>query len=205
MNLDRALVLLLASVSAVSGFAPGFASRQTSRVVTGSTLFSEDAAVSEVAEAPAAPEAEAPAAPAEEKPAQAVYDTQIYIGNLSFETVESDLRAAFQQHGTVTKVSMPLNRETMKSRGFGFVTMANAEETATAIAAVNESEIAGRTVYASESLPKEKVADSKKKYQANKQSKHFHLLHSFAACGFFHTQKHTPNDLCVTNIFAPSI
>jgi len=159
MNLDRAFILLLASVSAVSGFAPGFASsRQTSRVVTGSTLFSEEAAVS--VEAPAA----APAA--DETPA---FDTQIYVGNISFDTAESDLRAAFQKHGTVTKISLPLNRETMKSRGFAFVTMSNAEETAAAIAAVNESEISGRTVYASESLPKEKVAEGKKKYQAKKQ------------------------------------
>mmetsp|Transcript_5887 Transcript_5887/g.7440 ORF Transcript_5887/g.7440 Transcript_5887/m.7440 type:complete len:365 (-) Transcript_5887:1377-2471(-) len=164
MYLDRALILLLASVGAVSGFAPGFTSRQTSRVVSGSTLFSEEAAVSVDAEAPAA---EAPAAAVEEP--QSTYDTQIYIGNLSFDTAESDLRAAFQQHGSVTKVSMPLNRETMKSRGFAFVTMSNAEETAAAIAAVNESEITGRTVYASESLPKEKVAEGKKKYQAKKQ------------------------------------
>lgn len=156
MNLDRALILLLASVNAVSGFAPSFTSRQTSRVVTGSTLFSEEAA------------AETPAAAVEEP--QSTFDTQIYVGNISFDTVESDLRAAFQEHGTVTKISMPLNRETGKSRGFAFVTMTNAEETAAAIAAVNESEISGRTVYASESLPKEKVAEGKKKYQAKKQS-----------------------------------
>ena len=160
MNLDRALILLLASVSAVSGFAPGFTSRQTSRVVSGSTLFSDEAAVSTDAETPAA---------AVEEP-QSTYDTQIYVGNISFDTVESDLRAAFQEHGTVKKISMPLNRETMKSRGFAFVTMSNAEETAAAIEAVNESEITGRTVYASESLPKDQVAEGKKKYQARKQS-----------------------------------
>lgn len=173
MNLDRALILLLASVSAVSGFAPGFTSRQTSRVVSGSTLFSEEAAVSADAEAPAV-----------EEP-QSTFDTQIYVGNISFDTVESDLRAAFQQHGTVTKISMPLSRETMKSRGFAFVTMSNAEETAAAIEAVNESEITGRTVYASESLPKEKVAEGKKKYQAKKQSELTSSALS-AACGFLH-------------------
>ena len=160
MNLDRALLFLLASVSAVSGFAPGFATPQTSRLVTGSTLFSEEAAVSVDAEAPAEPG----------------FDTQIYVGNISFDTVESELRAAFAEHGTVTKVSMPLDRETMKSRGFAFVTMSNADEHAAAIAAVNESEICGRTVYASESLPKEKVAESKKKYQAKKQSKRHYLF-----------------------------
>ena len=78
MNLDRALILLLASVSAVSGFAPGFTSRQTSRVVSGSTLFSDEAAVSTDAETPAA---------AVEEP-QSTYDTQIYVGNISFDTVE---------------------------------------------------------------------------------------------------------------------
>ena len=175
MNLDRALIFLLASVSAVSGFAPGFTSRQTSRVVSGSTLFSDEAAVST--------DAETPAAAVEE---QSTYDTQIYVGNISFDTVESDLRAAFQEHGTVKKISMPLNRETMKSRGFAFVTMSNAEETAAAIEAVNESEITGRTVYASESLPKDQVAEGKKKYQARKQSE---LTSSalLAACCFLHT------------------
>ena len=48
--------------------------------------------------------------------------------------------------------------------------MSNADEHAAAIEGVNESEVAGRTVYVSESLPKEKVAENKKKYQANKQS-----------------------------------
>ena len=48
--------------------------------------------------------------------------------------------------------------------------MSNADEHAAAIEGVNESEVAGRTIYVSESLPKEKVAENKKKYQANKQS-----------------------------------
>ncbi|KAL7453264.1 hypothetical protein ACHAWC_005628 [Mediolabrus comicus] len=155
MILDRALIILLASVSAVSGFAPGFASPQTSRLVTGSTLFSEEASVS-VDSAAAATEAPK-------------FDTQIYVGNISFDTVESELRAAFSEHGTVTNVSMPLNRETMKSRGFAFVTMSNADEHAAAIAGIDQTELGGRTVYASESLPKDKVSESKKKYQANKQ------------------------------------
>lgn len=157
MILDRALIFLLASVSAVSGFAPGFASPQTSRLVTGSTLFSEEASVSVDTAAAAA---EAPK-----------FDTQIYVGNISFDTVESELRAAFSEHGTVTNVSMPLNRETMKSRGFAFVTMSNADEHAAAIAGIDQTELGGRTVYASESLPKDQVSDNKKKYQANKQSK----------------------------------
>ena len=188
MILDRALIFLLASVSAVSGFAPGFASPQTSRLVTGSTLFSEEASVSVDSAAAAATEAPK-------------FDTQIYVGNISFDTVESELRAAFSEHGTVTNVSMPLNRETMKSRGFAFVTMSNADEHAAAIAGIDQTELGGRTVYASESLPKDQVSENKKKYQANKQSKntitktcnnmsnslftcinHTHLVLSFFIC-----------------------
>ena len=119
------------------------------------TLFSEEASVSVDSAATEAPK----------------FDTQIYVGNISFDTVESELRAAFSEHGTVTNISMPLNRETMKSRGFAFVTMSNADEHAAAIAGVDQTELGGRTVYASESLPKDQVSEHKKKYQANKQSK----------------------------------
>lgn len=169
MNLDRALVLLLASVSAVAGFTT-CVGPQASRVAfapktrVASPLFSE---VEEAAEATA--EEAAPAAAEEAAPASPKFDTAIYVGNISFDTVESDLREAFASHGSVQKIQMPLDRNTGRSRGFAFVTMANAEEHAAAIEGVNESEVAGRTVYVSESLPKEKVAENKKKYQANKQ------------------------------------
>lgn len=171
MNLDKALVLLLASVSAVAGFAPSapaafsVASSRVARVA--SPLYSE---VEEAAEAPAAVE-EAPAAAEEAPPAPAApaFDTAIYVGNVSFEAVESEIRSAFAEHGSVQKVQMPLDRNTGRSRGFAFVTMSNADEHAAAIEAVNESDISGRTVYVSESLPKDKVGENKKKYQANKQ------------------------------------
>ena len=81
------------------------------------------------------------------------------------------LRAAFSAHGTVKKLTLPLDRNTNRSRGFAFVLMSNADETAAAISALNESEVGGRTIYVSESLPKEKVADNKKKYIKKKESK----------------------------------
>jgi nucleolin len=162
MNLDRAFVLLLASVNAVAGFTPSapHASTRVAQFVPqqirpASVLFSE---VEEAAEAPATEEA-----------AEPTFDTSIYIGNLSFDAVESDIRGAFAEHGSVQKVQMPLDRETGRSRGFAFVTMSNAEEHAAAIEALNESEVAGRTIYVSESLPKEKVAENKKKYLDRKK------------------------------------
>ena len=92
MNLDRAFVLLLASVNAVAGFAPSAPHASTrlaqfvpQQIRPASILFSE---VEEAAEAPVAeaPVAEAPVAeePAAEEPAEPAFDTSIYIGNLSF-------------------------------------------------------------------------------------------------------------------------
>ena len=185
MNLDTALVLLIASINAVAGFSPSFSasftSQHASRVafvspkvrVASSALLSE---VEEAAEATtvaeeASVEPTDPEASEEEQPAEPEFDTAIYIGNISFDAAEGDLRSAFSAHGTVQKVQMPLNRETGRSRGFAFVTMSNAEEHAAAIEALNETELAGRTIYVSESLPKEKVNENKKKYQNRKQSK----------------------------------
>jgi len=66
---------------------------------------------------------------------------------------------------------MPRNRESGKGRGFAFVAMSNLEEHLAAIEALNKSEIAGRIVYISESLPKDQVAAAKKKYKDQKKNK----------------------------------
>ena len=99
MNLDRALVLLLASVSAVAGFTPcrpaSFAVRsQQSAGIVKTALFSE---VEEATEAPAEAPVEAAAAPA-----AAEYDTSIYVGNISFGEFDSDvLEKIFLVYGRI--------------------------------------------------------------------------------------------------------
>lgn len=177
MNLDKAFVLLFASIGAVAGFAPSgpaafsVATHQNvQKVRIASAIFSEveESTEAPAVEAEAAPVEAAVEAPVEAAPAPAAFDTAIYIGNVSFDAVESEIRAAFAEHGTIQKVQMPLDRETGRSRGFAFVTMSNQEEHVGAIEAMNESEVAGRTIYVSESLPKEKVAENKKKYTAKK-------------------------------------
>jgi RNA recognition motif-containing protein len=90
--------------------------------------------------------------------------------NINLDATESELRSAFESHGAVKKLTLPLDKNTQRPRGFAFVQMSNADETAAAIAALNESEIGGRTIYVSESLPKEKVGENKKKYEGKKQS-----------------------------------
>jgi RNA recognition motif-containing protein len=84
--------------------------------------------------------------------------------------------ALFTEYGSVAKINMPIDRETGRPRGFAFVNMSSAEEHAAAIAALNESEVGGRTIYVSESVPKEKYAANKDKYDATRKPSKFCTL-----------------------------
>lgn len=79
----------------------------------------------------------------------------IYVGNLSFKATDADLRAAFEPHGQVQSAKVVEDRETGRSRGFGFVEMPNDEEARKAIEAVNNKEVAGRAVRVNEARPRE--------------------------------------------------
>jgi cold-inducible RNA-binding protein len=80
---------------------------------------------------------------------------KLYVGNLSFDTGESDLRAAFEAHGTVESVAVVSDKFTGRSRGFGFVEMNNAEEAKKAMAELNEKELDGRKLNVNEARPRE--------------------------------------------------
>ena len=78
----------------------------------------------------------------------------IFVGNLSFNTGEDELRQMFEQYGQVDRVSIMTDRDTGRSRGFGFVEMTNAEEGDKAIAALNGTQMGGRTLNVNEARPK---------------------------------------------------
>jgi len=78
----------------------------------------------------------------------------IFVGNLDFNISEDELRNLFGTYGQVDRVSIVTDRDTGRSRGFGFVEMANAEEGEKAIAALNGSQLAGRTLNVNEARPK---------------------------------------------------
>ena len=78
---------------------------------------------------------------------------KIYVGNLSFQTTADDLREAFAQHGTVTSAQVVSDRETGRSRGFGFVEMADGADEA--IAAFNGVQFQGRQLTVNEAKPRE--------------------------------------------------
>ena len=78
----------------------------------------------------------------------------IFVGNLDFNTSEQDLRQVFEAYGQVDRVSIMTDRDTGRSRGFGFVEMANAEDGEKAIAALNGSQIGGRKLNVNEARPR---------------------------------------------------
>jgi RNA recognition motif-containing protein len=80
--------------------------------------------------------------------------TNIYIGNLSYDATEDDIRQAFAAFGEVSSVKIITDRETGRSRGFAFVEMPDANQAKEAIEAVNLSDIAGRRVTVNEARPK---------------------------------------------------
>ena len=78
----------------------------------------------------------------------------IFVGNLSFNTGEDELRQMFEQYGQVDRVAIMTDRDTGRSRGFGFVEMTNDEDGEKAIAALNGSQLGGRTLNVNEARPK---------------------------------------------------
>lgn len=79
---------------------------------------------------------------------------KMYVGNLSFNTTEDELRELFSQHGEVTSVSLVNDRETGRPRGFGFVEMADNAQAQAAIAALNGTSFGGRDLTVNEARPK---------------------------------------------------
>jgi RNA recognition motif-containing protein len=78
----------------------------------------------------------------------------LFVGNISFQTSEAELQALFEPFGEVTRVQILTDRETGRSRGFGFVEMANDEDAAKAIGALNGKEVNGRALNVNEARPK---------------------------------------------------
>ena len=83
---------------------------------------------------------------------------KLYVGNLAFETSSNDLQTLFAQAGTVESVSLIEDRETGRSRGFGFVEMSTKEEGAAAVAQFNGKDLGGRTLKVNEAKPRENRA-----------------------------------------------
>ena len=79
----------------------------------------------------------------------------IYVGNLSYEVTKEDLTTVFEEYGTVSRVSLPTDRETGRPRGFGFVEMGTEEEESKAIESLDGAEWMGRELRVNKARPRE--------------------------------------------------
>jgi cold-inducible RNA-binding protein len=79
----------------------------------------------------------------------------IYVGNLAFSATEQDLRQLFEPYGAVDEIRVIMDRETGRSKGFGFVEMPDGSAARAAIAKLQGHEIAGRTLTVNEAKPRE--------------------------------------------------
>jgi len=79
---------------------------------------------------------------------------KLYVGNMSFDTEESDLRKAFEEHGTVDSVAIITDRDTGRSKGFGFVEMSDDTQAQAAIEAMNDKDFMGRTLKVNKAKPR---------------------------------------------------
>ncbi len=80
----------------------------------------------------------------------------IFVAKLNFDTQEYDLRAAFEEYGQVDSVKIIMDKFTGRSKGFGFVEMANDDEGYNAIENLNEAELDGRTIVVKKAEPRER-------------------------------------------------
>ncbi len=82
-------------------------------------------------------------------------DTRLYVGNLSYNSIESDIEELFGQAGTVDKCELMLDKFTSRSRGFAFVDMSTPEEANEAVNMFNEKDLDGRSLRVNIAKPRE--------------------------------------------------
>lgn len=80
---------------------------------------------------------------------------KLYVGNLSYDVTDSALEQMFQEYGEVRSAQVIMDRDTGRSKGFGFVEMGNDNEAQAAIAALNGKQVGGRQLTVNEARPKE--------------------------------------------------
>jgi RNA recognition motif-containing protein len=85
----------------------------------------------------------------------------VYIGNLSYEATEEDLKQVFSEYGSVKRVSLPTDRETGRIRGFAFVDMTKDDEEQSAISNLDGAEWMGRQIKVNKAKPREENRDNR--------------------------------------------
>lgn len=93
---------------------------------------------------------------------------KLYVGNLSYDTTDSDLNNLFGPHGTVQSAQVIMDRDAGRSKGFGFVEMNSDQEAQAAIAALNGQDVKGRALTVNEARPREERGGSRGGYSGSR-------------------------------------
>ena len=94
---------------------------------------------------------------------------KLYVGNLPYSMTDSDLQTLFSAHGTVRSAQVIMDRDTGRSKGFGFVEMDSNEQAQAAINALNGKEINGRALTVNEARPREERSGGSRGYAGSKR------------------------------------
>ena len=94
--------------------------------------------------------------------------TKIYVGNLPFSATDAEVRELFAAHGTVESVSIITDRDTGRSKGFGFVEMGSDQEAQAAIQALNGHEVNGRALTVNEARPREERGGNRRGFAGSR-------------------------------------
>jgi len=81
--------------------------------------------------------------------------TKLFVGSLPWSVTDQSLQETFETHGTVVSAKVIMDRESGRSRGFGFIEMENASDAESAIKALNNSELSGRNIVVNEAKPRD--------------------------------------------------
>ena len=100
-------------------------------------------------------------------------NTKLYVGNLSFDVTESDLRNLVSEHGPVNEINIVMDKTTGRARGFAFVTMNTEEGAKAAIQALNGKEWKGRPLTVNEARPREERSGSGRGYGSGGRSNRY--------------------------------
>lgn len=97
-------------------------------------------------------------------------ETKLYVGNMSFDTTEAELREMFAEAGTVVAVDLIKDRDTGRAKGFAFVTMSNQEEMTKAISLFDGKEVKGRALKVNPARPREERPNNRGRSFGNRQN-----------------------------------
>ena len=93
---------------------------------------------------------------------------KLYVGNLPFGVTDTDLQNLFQPHGTVQSVQIITDRDTGRSKGFGFVEMDTGDQAQAAITALNGHEVSGRALTVNEARPREERSGGQRRFAGSR-------------------------------------